>query len=433
MTAEVHEPLGPELELRLRPQGRIRTFIASEFVWQIGETIATRVLLVAIGLATTILVARTLGPVGRGEYAVAVTIAAVAVQVGNLGLHTSSSWRVARDPGALNTLLANGLLMSIVVGAALAAGIWLATQTVLSPAPLPAELLLLSLASIPLGLIYLNMQNLLLGLRRVREFNLLEIGNRSGALVIIGVAALAGSVTTMSAYGAVVGGLAAASLAAVVRLARGRLRQLRPSLALLREQGAYGLVAYSGALLTFLVFRLDLLMVQYIKGSADAGQYSISLALGDLLYMVPVVIATLLFPRLSIMRDERRKWHLARAIAVAAGAIEVAFALASCVVGESVLTTLFGPAFRPAFTAFVWLLPGLVFLSSQTILTNYFFAVGAPRIIVVAPAVALILNVALNLWLVPANGIVGAAMSSNFAYATMLLISLVYFRRVAPA
>ena len=41
-------------------------------------------------------------------------------------------------------------------------------------------------------------------------------------------------------------------------------------------------------------------------------------------------------------------------------------------------------------------------------------------------------NVLLNLWLVPANGIVGAAMSSNVAYGRMPIISGLYFRRLAP-
>ena len=66
-----------------------------------------------------------------GDCAVAVAIVAVAVQVGNLGLHTWSAWRVARDPSLLSVLLANGLLVSAAIGVALATIMWLGTQLLL--------------------------------------------------------------------------------------------------------------------------------------------------------------------------------------------------------------------------------------------------------------------------------------------------------------
>ena len=39
---------------------------ASDFAWKVGETFATRVFLLAAGLAAGVLVARGLGPEGRG-------------------------------------------------------------------------------------------------------------------------------------------------------------------------------------------------------------------------------------------------------------------------------------------------------------------------------------------------------------------------------
>ena len=54
--------------------GRVRRALESDFVRKVLETFATRILLIGIGLATSVLIARILGPEGRGLFAVAGTI-----------------------------------------------------------------------------------------------------------------------------------------------------------------------------------------------------------------------------------------------------------------------------------------------------------------------------------------------------------------------
>ena len=114
-------------------------------------TIASRGILVGLGLATSILVARGLGPQGRGEFAVAITVAAVGVQLANVGLHTASAWTVSKDQALLGRLIGNGLLVSAAVGGAFA--LVVAVFLALLPALVPLEgpMLALALISIPSG------------------------------------------------------------------------------------------------------------------------------------------------------------------------------------------------------------------------------------------------------------------------------------------
>ena len=77
------------------------------------------------------------------------------------------------------------------------------------------------------------------------------------------------------------------------------------------------------------------------------------------------------------------------------------------------------------------LLPGMIFLSVHTIVMHYFYAIGAPAITILAPAVGSTLNVALNLALIPVAGAAGAAFASSVAYAIMLLLSTGYFLLLA--
>src|SRR4030043_1134751 len=101
---------------------KLRTFysriVSSDFIRKVGETFITRICLIGIGLVTSVIVARILGPEGRGLYAVAATIGAIGVQFGNLGLHGSNTYYLARARSLLPALIGNTLLVSFVVGGA---------------------------------------------------------------------------------------------------------------------------------------------------------------------------------------------------------------------------------------------------------------------------------------------------------------------------
>ncbi|MDX1389259.1 MAG: hypothetical protein R3344_08715, partial [Acidobacteriota bacterium] len=108
--------------------GRVRRALESDFVQKVIETFATRILLIGIGFATSVLIARILGPEGRGLFAVAGTIAAIGIQFGNLGLHSANTYSVARDRGKLPGLLANSLLVGFGLGGLVAVITWGATR-----------------------------------------------------------------------------------------------------------------------------------------------------------------------------------------------------------------------------------------------------------------------------------------------------------------
>jgi O-antigen/teichoic acid export membrane protein len=216
-------------------------------------------------------------------------------------------------------------------------------------------------------------------------------------------------------------------LVALIVLRRRLVVSPRVVLPLLLEQGRYGLKAYLAALASFLVIRADLLMVQYLRGSAAAGFYSIAVALSDMVYMFPVVVGTILFPKLAGMSDgdarRRMTWQVARGV----GGIMILVAGVCAVLARPAIHFLFGSEFLPAVPAFLWLLPGIVALSVHTILMNYCAAIGMPWVTVFAPFLALVVNLGLNVVLIPRLGIVGASLASVVAYGLMLSVSLVYF------
>ena len=234
----------------------------------------------------------------------AVALGAIGVQLGNLGLHASNTWAVARDPKLLPALVGNSLLVSVVVGGAAALAAWAVLTVWPGIVGLSPGLLALGLVAIPIGLTYLLLQNLLLGTSRIRAFNSIELGVRIVTVAILAAVILAGAVNP---FLAVLAGVVASTIGvfACLRALGARTGiKLSLSIGLLREHGRYGMKAYAAALFSFLVLRFDLLMVQYFAGPEQTGYYSIAVAMADLVYTVPVVVGMLLFP--PPVRHDRR-------------------------------------------------------------------------------------------------------------------------------
>lgn len=408
--------------------GRARQAAASDFVRKIAETFATRIFGLAIGVVTSMIVARILGPDGRGLYALSAAVAATATQFGNLGLHAFNTYRVAQDKNSLSALLGNSLAVSAGIGSLLI-GLVLGIAA-LWPAVIPLQgwLLALTLVTIPLGLATLLLQNLLLGIQEIRAYNLLDMVVKVLSVVLIGavIALQAVSVETLYVAGII------ASVVGVTGTLKVLLRHLPKgpslSLSLFKNSLPYGLKAYVAALFAFLVLKSDIFFVQNLLGTEQVGYYSIAASLIDMLYILPVVVGSILFPKLSGMSDHTERWAFAKRTLGGIALMMAAIAGVAGLLAEPAIGLIYGAAFLPAVPAFLWLLPGLVALSTNTMIMNYFASIAMPPIIVYAPLVALVANVVLNLLLIPPYGIAGAAIASTIAYSLMLTASIVYLQ-----
>ena len=103
--------------------------------------------------------------------------------------------------------------------------------------------------------------------------------------------------------------------------------------------------------------------------------------------------------------------------------------LSMAVIGEWLIVTLFGAAYQPAYPALLALLPGLLGLCYASILRLDLLGKNRPGTISLLMGLGALLNLALNLLLIPAYGIVGAAAASSIAY---LAVTVAHARAVLP-
>jgi stage V sporulation protein B len=402
------------------------------------ETYGVRVFVLAVTFATAVVIARELGPAGRGFYAVAATIGAIGAQFGNLGLHASNMYYVARDRALLPALIGNTLAVSLLAClATVLSGIGLILWPKLSP--FHGVLLLLALASVPVGLAYQLTQGLLLGVNEVRAYNKIESSSKLLALVLICMLALAHFRTVESFFCVTLFSVICSFVWALFRLRKISTPSLGLSFPVFRQCIGIGVRAYLIAFFGFLVLRIDLLMVKYMLGATEAGYYSISQVLAENTMMFPVVVGLLLFPKLSGMTDKEEKWRLANKAVLVTAALMLPAAVIAPYAAAPIISIAFGRSFLPAVLPFAWLMPGTFFLGLETVMVQLLNSEGFPTIIIVAWIATTIINVALNLWAIPHYGISGASIVSSVCYFLMFIVVSVvvwkgkYSRRPAAA
>jgi O-antigen/teichoic acid export membrane protein len=391
-------------------------------------TFAGKGAILLLGLATAAIVARRLGPSGQGLFAVAYSLTLMLVQVGGVGLTTANPYFAARSPGQVPRIIGNALWFASLLGLALAgAGVLvkLAVPGVIEG--LGWTPLLLTLAGIPGGLAALFLQSVLLGEGRMIAYNAVEVTQAAvtfAALVagfVLADLRLSGTIAILGA------GRYAAALGYVVLLRRRSRIVSRPDLALARAMLTYGFRVYVAILVSFLVIRLDLLLVNAYLGRTEAGLYSVAATLADGMFVLPMVIGLNLFPRVARGDPTEASAEVFRSVAVLYGLV----CLATVPVAGIGIRAFFGANYEDATSLYFWLLPGIFCLGLLTILSHHFAGRGYPVHAMAIWVVGLTLNIVLNLAFLPGRGAWVAALTSSITYAVLLALHMWLFVKEA--
>jgi O-antigen/teichoic acid export membrane protein len=200
----------------------------------------------------------------------------------------------------------------------------------------------------------------------------------------------------------------------------------RPDLRLFGRMMRYGVKFHVSIVAAMLIFRADLLVVNHFRGSAEAGVYSVASQVAMMLMVLPGVIATLLFPRVASAPIDKRG-EMTCVVTRHTAFIMLIICLLM-LPASLALPLLYGSTFVDVSVQLWLLLPGVYLVSIESVLVQYFSASGLPVAIPLFWLATLVVNVALNIALVPGFGARGAAVASTIAYAMIFALVMLYFR-----
>jgi O-antigen/teichoic acid export membrane protein len=388
-------------------------------------TFGSKVAVLILTVGTGVVVARALGPSGRGAIAVAFTFTLLLVQFGILGLHSANAYFASREPQQISRILTNTLWTCLGMGLAL--GLVGVAVYELFPGMLRGLDVLevtVILVGIPAVLGTLLLQSLLLAEGRMVAYNGVELG--------MAIATFAGLAVVLLAFS---GGVLAALLLYLavntvavltfVFLLRHHLRGLRSfDVRLFRSMLRYGFRLYLAALLAYVVWRTNLLLVNSYLGSSAAGEFSIAVALGEMIHLLPVVVALNLFPRIARGDEATDTGAVFRSLTL----IYAAVCLAMVPLLGPAIKVLYGEQFSGAIGICYWLLPGIFAYGMVSVLSYHFAGRGFPLEALLVWFAGVAVNFAIAVPLLSSHQSAAyAAIAISAAYAVILALHMRMF------
>jgi len=312
--------------------------------------------------------------------------------------------------GAPGRLAGNTLVYAAALGGLLGGVVLVAERVGGFAAPAPWFWHLLA-ATVALLVLEKAVEAIFLGQDRLKSYSLLPVFficcYLGGNLLVLG--GWGGGLTAvLCAWGASVG---LVSLAGLALLRRGhRLGVDRALWRQLRGVGGRGGVS---VILIFLLFRSNQYLVEHLLGAAALGIYSVAVIFAEMMQRLPNVAGAVLLPK--VIQGQEGEVGLSLRVARSMLLFSLLGAAGLLLAGKFLITLLF-PKYQEAYLPLMWMLPGLVVTGFGSVFNTRLAGQGYPGITLWAPGLALGLNVALNLALIPILGLVGAALSTSLAY-----------------
>jgi O-antigen/teichoic acid export membrane protein len=195
------------------------------------------------------------------------------------------------------------------------------------------------------------------------------------------------------------------------------------SLSLLRKSYPYALLI----ILMVIYTRIDGVMLERINGPYQAGIYAQGFRLLDALYMFGMIFAGLLYPmfsrNLKKSKESVNDLLTTSANLLMGGAIVIVFVT---IYNSSYLLSLIYTDYLVAIPAFNWLMLSFLAICMNFIFGTLLTANGSLKILNYSSFIGIILNVALNLYLIPTRGAEGAAFATFITQSFTAVIQFGY-------
>ncbi|MDT8395064.1 MAG: flippase [bacterium] len=393
-----------------------RRKISSNTAWLFGD----RVVRMGAGLVVGVWLARYLGPESFGVYSYAIAFTFLFSPIRSLGLERVAVRELVKRPGDAGPVMASSMLPMLIGGVAAFAAAGIAVG-VIRPGDATVRSLVLAVAA---GMIFQSFDV-------VDYYNQSRVESRFTVLPkgLVFLAASASKVAlivagaSVVAFGWVYGAelLSAAAALTIVYLMRRdtpALNRWRPALGQVRELLADSWPLLISSALIVINMRIDQVMMGGMLGDRQVGIYSVAVRLTELWYFIPIILQSTLMP--SIVRAgevsrallDRRMHSFYRLMSGLAYMIIVPMWL----LADRLVLLLFGEAYVEAVPMLRWLLITVLFVNLGLARTAFLTTMNWTRLHMASSVLGALINVALNLILIPVYGGMGAVTASLIAY-----------------
>lgn len=172
-----------------------------------------------------------------------------------------------------------------------------------------------------------------------------------------------------------------------------------------------------GSLIVFVYNKTDIIMIKYMLGNAEAGYYSVAFSFTSLWFFISVVLCKSLLPAILNAKQHNEAVYRTRMqqllrLLVFTGLVIAVFVT---LVSGFVIDTFYGAAYLPAIGVVRIQIWAIVFVFIGSVAIQWYVAEGLQVMSLTRTSIGAVINVGLNLLLIPTMGVEGAAIATLVA------------------
>lgn len=402
---------------------------ADGFILNVLRMFAMQGLTRPMDIGTGVLTARFLGPHDRGLYSLLLMIPQTLEVLLKLGIAPANVYMICREKVKSSYIVSNAIIFAFGLGAI--GLLVIPFRDILGErllANVDGRYVALAVALVPFYILSTYLTSILYALNRFRaatQRTVVSAGLRLAGIFLVLIVLERGLLEAFL-VNVGVGVLTAAWLLTTVCTLTSV--SLRPNIAVAVSTARFGLKSHVQTLLTALHLRLDHFLIAFFLGPSEVAFYTIATHIAELIGGVHRPVSIVLYPRLASTSGA----HIHETtIAVCRHVLflETIAAVAILLGSKQVIVVLYGRDYLPAAQPLFIIIPGVLMLSVFNLLARNFMSRDKQQVTIVAGIAGLVVNILLNIVLIPLLGISGAALASTASYSLATVLLMIAFRR----
>lgn len=388
-----------------------------------------------LGLVATAFVARHLGPQDYGALAYALSLVALFAVAGHLGLSGLVVREIVRRPAQRGEIL--GTVVALKSLGLLAGYVALLIYAACFEGNGSQSFVLIAVAGV--GLLFRPSEVFVLWFEarvQARYAALAGFGAQLlGTLLKLLLVAGGASVVAFAAASALQALLLAAALLCAFMLRGGeRLRDWHCGRASAQALLSQGWMVFLATVFAVIYLKIDQVMLRWMVGVGEVGHYAVAAQISEAWFFVPNAIVASVYPQLIALRErDSAVFHLRlQQLFDMLFSVGLAAAVLVSICAPWLIELLFGAEYGPSAAILVVHVWSGIFVCMRAAVSRWILIENVLAISLLTQGSGALVNVALNWWLIPQFGGLGAAYATLVAYATASFLSLALFRRTRP-
>jgi len=391
-----------------------------------------QIVLVFLGITTSVLTARILGPSGKGTLSVVLLLPTILVHIGSISISNSNIYFLGKKKYTLNQIFWNSIFIAILCG-----GICIISFFIFNDifrrlfVNIPINYLRIVVFSVPLGILIPYLFNLFLSMQKIVLYNIVKLSQPLVFILLFVFLSLLFHHNISMAAVSYSCSFFVTSVIGIFLLRKKVILKPEFNSKTLKDTLSFGFKGHLGSIADYLNRRFDIFIISTLLPIEQVGYYAIAVTVTEMLWYIPKSIGSILLNKISLTTIQRESNNFTALVCRNTLFLLTILGLFLLLTNKIIIEIFYGTAYLPSISALLILIPGIIISGIKGLLVSYVTGIGKPIVSTISAFIGLVINIPLNYLLIPIVGIAGAALATTISYIISTIYLLVFFKKLS--